>query len=153
MTAVAYRRSAELAAALGPFAVFDQNREPMLGVIEHHIEALHRLGGEQPTEVMGAARHEWERALAFGRRHGYRNAQVTLIPPTGTVSLMLDCETTGIEPYYSLTTVKRFADGGQVRLTSGAVIDALAALGHAESMIERLAEYALDTATWPTRRT
>ena len=144
MTAVAYRRSAELAAVGGSFAEFGRNREAMLGVIERHLAALHRLSGDAQPELMAAARHEWERALALGRRHGYRNAQVTLIPPTGTVSLMLDCETTGIEPYYALTTVKRFADGGQVKLSSRAVTDALAALGHAESMIEQLAEYALD---------
>jgi ribonucleoside-diphosphate reductase alpha chain len=116
----------------------------MLHVIERHVEALHHLGGQQPAEMLRAARREWNRALELGRRHGFRNAQTTLIPPTGTVSLMLDCETTGIEPYYAPSTTKRFADGGQVRLTSQAVVDGLAALGHAESMIERLSEYALD---------
>ena len=116
----------------------------MLGVIERHAEALHRLGGEQPAEVLRAARREWTRALELGRRHGFRNAQTTLIPPTGTVSLMLDCETTGIEPYYALTTIKRFADGGEVRLSSRAVVDGLASLGHTESAIETLSEYALD---------
>ena len=144
MTAVAYRRSAELAAALGPFAEFQANREPMLHVIEQHAEALHRLGGEQPAAVLGAARREWTRALDLGREHGFRNAQTTLIPPTGTVSLMLDCETTGIEPYYALSTIKHFADGGKARLTSRAVVDGLAALGHATSTIETLSEYALD---------
>ena len=144
MTGVAYRRSAELAQALGPFAEFERDREPMLGVIERHIAALHRLGGEQPAAVLAAARREWARALELGRRHGFRNAQTTLIPPTGTVSLMLDCETTGIEPYYALTTIKRFADGGQVKLSSRAVVDGLASLGHTDSTIERLSEYALD---------
>ena len=144
MTGIAYRRSAELAAALGPFAEFERNREPMLDVIERHAAALHRLGGEQPAEVVRAARREWTRALELGRRHGFRNAQTTLIPPTGTVSLMLDCETTGIEPYYALSTTRRFADGGEVRLSSRAVVDGLASLGHTESTIETLSEYALD---------
>jgi len=144
MTGVAYRRSAELAAALEPFAELERNREPMLRVIEQHARALERLGGEEPAAVLRAARREWRWALALGRRHGFRHAQTTLIPPTGTVSLMLDCETTGIEPYYALSTTKRFADGGEVRLESRAVSDALAALGHGESAIERLAEYALD---------
>jgi len=98
LTGVAYRCSAELAAALGPFAEFQRNRAPMPHVIERHVEALDRLGGEQPAEMLRAARREWNRALELGRRHGFRNAQATLIPPTGTVSLMLDCETTGIEP-------------------------------------------------------
>ena len=113
-------------------------------MIERHAEALHRLGDQEPSEVLHAARREWKRALALGRRHGFRNAQTTLIPPTGTVSLMLDCETTGIEPYYALSTTKRFADGGEVRLSSRAVVDGLASLGHTESTIETLSEYALD---------
>ena len=144
MTGVAYRRSAELAAALGPFAEFEANREPMLRVIERHGHALDRLGGEQPAEVLRAARGEWTQALELGRKHGFRNAQTTLIPPTGTVSLMLDCETTGIEPYYALTTIKHFADGGVARLSSRVVVDALAALGHTTATIETLSEYALD---------
>jgi ribonucleoside-diphosphate reductase alpha chain len=142
MTGVAYRRSAELSAALGPFAEFERNREEMLGVIERHAQALHGL--EQPAEVLQAARREWGQALGLGRKHGFRNAQTTLIPPTGTVSLMLDCETTGIEPYYALSATKRFADGGEVRLSSRAVSDGLASLGHTDATIETLGEYALD---------
>jgi ribonucleoside-diphosphate reductase alpha chain len=94
--------------------------------------------------VLRAARREWTWALELGREHGFRNAQTTLIPPTGTVSLMLDCETTGIEPYYALTTIKHFADGGEARLASRAVLDGLAALGHSTSTIETLSEHALD---------
>lgn len=144
MTGVAYRRSAELAARLGPFAEYERNREPMLSVIERHIEALRGLGGRQPSDVLAAAGREWTRALELGRRHGFRNAHTTLIPPTGTVSLMLDCETTGIEPYYALSTVKHFADGGQAKISSRAVTDGLAALGYSESRIEKLSQYALD---------
>jgi ribonucleoside-diphosphate reductase alpha chain len=144
MTGVAYRRSAELASALGPFAEFERNREPMLKVIEQHIGALDRLESGPSADVLAGARREWRRALALGRRHGLRNAQATLIPPTGTVSLMLDCETTGIEPYYALTTTKHFADGGRVKLSSRAVTDGLASLGHTDAMIEILSEYALD---------
>ncbi|MGZ4234240.1 MAG: adenosylcobalamin-dependent ribonucleoside-diphosphate reductase [Solirubrobacteraceae bacterium] len=143
MTGVAYRRSAQLAATLGPFAEFELNREPMLHVIERHAAGLDRLG-EPPADVLRAARREWTQALTVGRKHGFCNAQTTLIPPTGTVSLMLDCETTGIEPYYALTTIKHFADGGEVRLSSQAVIDGLAALGHTTATIETLSEYALD---------
>ena len=144
MTGVAYRRSAELAAVLGPFEEFERNRDAMLHVIELHTEALDRLLDEQPADLLDAARREWARAIELGREHGFRNAQTTLIPPTGTVSLMLDCETTGIEPYYALTTVKRFADGGEASLSSRAVIDGLAALGHTTATIETLSEYALD---------
>ena len=144
MTGVAYRRSAELAARLGPFAEFERNREPMIRVIARHAEALYRLSVEQPAAVLRAARREWTLAAELGRKHGFRNAQTTLIPPTGTVSLMLDCETTGIEPYYALTTIKQFADGGQVTISSRAVVDGLRALGHTDSTIETLSEYALD---------
>jgi len=126
------------------FAEFERDRGPMLGVIERHVEALHRLDGEQPAEVLQAARGEWKRALELGHAYGFRTAQTTLIPPTGTVSLMLDCETTGVEPYYALGTTKRFADGGEVRLSSRAAIDGLASLGHTDATIERLSEYALD---------
>jgi ribonucleoside-diphosphate reductase alpha chain len=144
MTAVAYRRSAELAAALGPFAEFERNREPMLRVIGLHVDALDGLAAEEPAEVLQAARREWVRVVALAPKHGFRNAQTTLIPPTGTVSLMLDCETTGIEPYYALTTIKHFTDGGEAHLTSRAVVDGLAALGHTTRAIETLSEYALD---------
>jgi len=99
MTGVAYRRSAQLAEGLGPFAEFEANREAMLHVVGWHADALDQLRGDEPAEVLEAARHEWGRALTLGSGHGFRNAQATLIPPTGTVSLMLDCETTGIEPY------------------------------------------------------
>ncbi|MGZ6667574.1 MAG: adenosylcobalamin-dependent ribonucleoside-diphosphate reductase [Solirubrobacteraceae bacterium] len=144
MTGVAYRRSAELAVALGPFAEFARNREPMLRVIAQHIAALDRLGPAAAADVVEAARAAWALALALGRQHGFRNAQTTLIPPTGTVSLMLDCETTGIEPYYALVTTKRLADGGEARLISRAVADGLFALGHATRSVETLAEHALD---------
>jgi len=144
MTGVAYRRSAQLAEGLGPFAEFEANREAMLHVVGWHADALDQLRGDEPAEVLEAARHEWGRALTLGSEHGFRNAQATLIPPTGTVSLMLDCETTGIEPYYSLSTVKRFSDGGEAHIRSSALVDGLASLGHATHMIETLSEYALD---------
>jgi ribonucleoside-diphosphate reductase alpha chain len=144
MTGVVYRRSGELAGRLGPFAQFERNREPMLAVIERHIEALRRLGGREPTAVLAAAGREWARALELGSRHGFRNAQTALIAPTGTVSLMLDGETTGIEPYYALSTIKHFGDGGEARIASRAVTDGLASLGHTDSTIQTLSEYALD---------
>ena len=150
MTGIAYRRSAELAVALGAFAEFDANREPMLQVIAQHSQAVEQLAAEEPATVLQAARREWARALTLGHEHGFRNAQTTLIPPTGTVSLMLDCETTGIEPYYALSTVKRLADGREVRRSRGAVLDGLAALGHSTRTIETLSEYALGTGTSAT---
>ena len=121
----------------------------MLAVIERHIEALRRLGGREPTDVLSAAGREWARALELGRRHGFRNAQTTLIPPTGTVSLILDCETTGIEPYYALTTVKHFGDGGQARISSRAVTDGIAASATPTRPFRGSASTPSTTATWP----
>lgn len=140
----AYRRSARLAAELGPFAELARNREPMLAVIERHRAAARAIGAEAPAAVARAARAAWDEALELGRRHGVRNAQATLVPPTGTVSLMLDCETTGIEPYYALSYVKRFGDGGQVHLTSRVVCDALLALGYPIHEVEALCAHAAD---------
>ena len=145
MTGAAYRRSAQLAADLGPFAEFERNREPMLAVIDRHVEALDRIDPDAaPRDVLSSARTAWAETVALGRAHGFRNAQTTLIAPAGTVSLMLDCETTGIEPYYALVTVKRLSDGGQVRVMSRAVTDALTALGHSTGSLDRLSTHALD---------
>ncbi|HEU4975660.1 MAG TPA: adenosylcobalamin-dependent ribonucleoside-diphosphate reductase [Baekduia sp.] len=145
MTGAAYRRSAQLAAALGPFAEFERNREPMLAVLEAHRAAQRRIDpAPAPRDVLALAGDQWDEALALAHAHGLRNAQTTLIAPTGTTSLMLDGETTGIEPYYALTTVKRLADGDCVRIVSGAVPDALAVLGHSTAGAEQLAAHALD---------
>lgn len=144
MTGAAYRRSARLAATLGPFEEFRRNREPMLDVLAHHRAAARRIGPEAPATVLAAAGSAWDEALREARAHGLRNAQVTLIPPTGTVSLMLDCESTGIEPYYALAGRKHLADGGELRFESRAVADGLLALGYSTHATEELGEYALD---------
>jgi len=144
MTGAAYRRSAELAGRHGAFADFEANRAAMLRVVRRHASALDRVGPAAPRDVLGAARQQWREAQRLGRLHGFRNAQTTLIPPTGTVSLVLGCETTGVEPYFALVATKRFADGGEARLDSRALADGLAALGHSTRAIEALGEYALD---------
>lgn len=144
MTGAAYRRSARLAAELGPFDEFERNREPMLAVLAAHRDAAGRIGGEAPSEVLAAARQAWAEALEQGTAHGLRNAQTTLIAPTGTVSLMLDCESTGIEPYYALAGHKRFADGGEAHFASSALADGLLALGYSTRALQELGEYALD---------
>jgi ribonucleoside-diphosphate reductase alpha chain len=153
MSGVAYERSCELAAALGPFDEFDRNHEPMLAVLARHRDAVEQIGPEAPAEIMTAARRAWETVLHDAARRGVRNAQTTLIPPTGTVSLMLDCETTGIEPYYALAGSKRFADGGEMHFQSRALTDGLLALGYSTHAIEQLGWYAADHghlagATW-----
>jgi len=144
MTGAAYRRSAELARVLGPFEEFERNREPMLEVLARHRDAADRIGPEAPAEILAAAHQAWEQALSEGAAHGLRNAQTTLIPPTGTVSLMLDCESTGIEPYYALAGRKRFADGGEMHFASRAIADGLLTLGYSTHALEELGEYAID---------
>lgn len=144
LTGSAYSRSCQLAAVLGPFDEFARNRDPMLAVLARHRDAVERIGPQAPVEIVAAARRAWEAVLREGSRHGVRNAQTTLIPPTGTVSLMLDCETTGIEPYYALAGHKRFADGGEVRFDSRALADGLLALGYSTHAVEQLGWYAAD---------
>lgn len=144
MTGAAYRASARLAARLGPFPEFERNREPMLAVLAAHSEAAARIGGQASREVLAAARDAWREALAQGTEHGLRNAQTTLLAPTGTVSLMLDCETTGVEPYFALAGATLLADGGEVRFASRALADGLLARGYSTRAIEQLGEYALD---------
>ena len=145
MTGAAYRRSAELAGALGAFEEFERNREPMLAVIERHRDGVRRIPRElAPEPVLDAAGRAWDEALAAGTEHGYRNAQATLIAPGGTVSLIMDCETTGIEPYLAFTVVKHLADGGEMLLRSRAVTDGLLALGYPVAHLEELSVYAAD---------
>jgi len=144
LTGVAYRRSCQLAAALGPFDEFARNRAPMLAVLAKHRDAVERIGHEAPAEIVAAAQDAWEAVLRDAPRHGVRNAQTTLIPPTGTVSLMLDCETTGIEPYYALSGHKHLADGGEMRFDSRTLADGLLALGYSTHAVELLSWYAAD---------
>ncbi len=144
MTGAAYRRSARLAAALGPFAEFAGNREPMLAVLAAHRDAAARIGREAPADVLAAVLGAWDDVVAEGAAHGLRNAQTTLIAPTGTVSLMLDCESTGIEPYYALAGRRHLVDGGELHFQSRAVVDGLLALGYSTHALEELGEHALD---------
>jgi ribonucleoside-diphosphate reductase alpha chain len=119
--------SARLAAALGPFPEWAKNREPALAVIERHRAAAAAL---PPGEVADAARAAWGRALRDARRHGLRNAQTTCIAPAGTVSFLMDCDTTGIEPELSLVKEKKLSGGGRLRLVNRTVGEALARLGY-----------------------
>jgi ribonucleoside-diphosphate reductase alpha chain len=143
MTAVAYRRSAEMAAELGTFDAFDANRERMLMVLEQHHAALRRIPADvAPQAVVAAADAEWTRAIRLAHAHGLRNAQVTLIPPAGTVSLAMDCETTGLQPYYAFSVRKRLAEGGEITLRSRALEHGLLRLGYSARAARHLAEHA-----------
>ncbi len=159
MTGVAYATSAEMAAELGAFPAYDENADAMLRVIRNHRRAAYgEAEGYEflkiapvpldhaniPQDNLGQhARAAWDRALALGEEHGYRNAQATVIAPTGTIGLVMDCDTTGIEPDFALVKFKKLAGGGYFKIINRAVPDALRTLGYRESEIAEIEAYAV----------
>jgi len=157
MTSQSYLSSAEMAQQLGPFPGFYRNREPMLRVIRNHRRAAYNTPKDEyevltvfptainpeicPPDMLAAARETWDEALSLGEQHGYRNAQVTVIAPTGTISLVMDCDTTGIEPDYALVKFKKLAGGGYFRIVNQSVPTALARLGYEPKEIDEMVEY------------
>jgi ribonucleoside-diphosphate reductase alpha chain len=140
MTGRAYRRSAETAAALGPYEHYEKNREAHNGVMRMHRDAAHAIpdaiGGD--TELLAAARRSWDEAVELGEEHGYRNAQATVLAPTGTISFLMDCDTTGVEPDFSLVKFKELVGGGQMTIVNRTVPLALQTLGYEEQTIEQI---------------
>lgn len=146
MTGHAYRVSAEIAQSKGPFPGYEKNREPMLRVIEKHRAAAYKINREKcPSNLLLAAQEDWDQALAFGKRYGYRNAQATVIAPTGTIGLLMDCDTTGVEPDFALVKFKKLAGGGYFKIVNQSVPQALAKLGLSEAEIKEIIEYVLGT--------
>ncbi|KQY20980.1 vitamin B12-dependent ribonucleotide reductase [Rhizobium sp. Root483D2] len=159
MTGVSYATSAEIAAKLGPFPGFKPNRESMLRVIRNHRRAAHGetqgyeglsvdpvalVHSENPDQNLVAhAKAAWDKALELGQKHGYRNAQVSVIAPTGTIGLVMDCDTTGIEPDFALVKFKKLAGGGYFKIINRAVPEALRTLGYSESQIAEIEAYAV----------
>jgi len=136
----ACRTSAELAAAVGPFEGYEANREPMLHVMEMHWEKAEQIKN-CPKYLQTAARQLWDEVLVVGRRHGFRNAQATVLAPTGTISFMMDCDTTGIEPDIALVKYKQLAGGGMLKIVNQTVPLALRTLGYTEAQIESIIKY------------
>jgi len=168
MTGVAYATSAEMAEKLGTFPGYKKNREAMLRVIRNHRRAAHgeRTGyekvatppvpldpkagatlGENGEQLIAHAKAAWDRALMLGEQHGYRNAQATVIAPTGTIGLVMDCDTTGIEPDFALVKFKKLAGGGYWKIINRAVPEALRTLGYSESQIAEIEAYAVGHGT------
>ncbi|KQO71462.1 vitamin B12-dependent ribonucleotide reductase [Methylobacterium sp. Leaf88] len=159
MTGVAYATSAEMAGELGAFPAYEENADAMLKVIRNHRRAAHGdaegyeflsiapvpldLANVPQTDIAERAKHAWDRALALGEEHGYRNAQATVIAPTGTIGLVMDCDTTGIEPDFALVKFKKLAGGGYFKIINRAVPDALRTLGYRESEIAEIEAYAV----------
>ncbi|MGW9328621.1 vitamin B12-dependent ribonucleotide reductase [Bosea sp. NPDC055594] len=164
MTGVSYATSAEMAGELGPFPGYKKNASHMLRVIRNHRTAAHgqadgyeglqvtpvpldhgtlaRLGGSS-IKLSERARIVWDEALSLGKMYGYRNAQATVIAPTGTIGLVMDCDTTGIEPDFALVKFKKLAGGGYFKIINRAVPDALRALGYREADIAEIEAYAV----------
>ena len=130
MTGTAYATSVELAEELGPFGGYHKNAESTRGVLSMHRDALDDIGWPAPTPIVAAARREWDRVVDGAATFGVRNAQVSVLAPTGTISFMMDCATTGIEPDLSLVKYKTLVGGGDLRMVNGTVGRALARLGY-----------------------
>ena len=143
MTAEAYRQSAIIARDCGgPFAEYEKNREPFLRVIRKHRDAAHRIPSEGvPADVHATARDLWDETLALGERYGYRNAQTTLLAPTGTIAFMMDCDTTGIEPDIALVKYKKLVGEGFLKIVNQTVPAALRKLGYNSRQTEEIVRY------------
>jgi ribonucleoside-diphosphate reductase alpha chain len=142
MTGWAYRTSARIAEVTGPFAGFTPNRDAMLRVMRKHRAAADEIDGDAvPEAVLSAARQAWDEAIALGEQHGYRNAQATVLAPTGTIGLMMDCDTTGIEPDLALVKNKKLVGGGSMRIVNQTVPRALARLGYGPDQVEDVVAY------------
>ncbi len=158
-----YATSSELAREIGPFPRYHKNRDHMLRVIRNHRRAAYNTGpneyeglstapmgidpDEAPTEMLKAARVAWDRALELGEAHGYRNAQVTVLAPTGTIGLIMDCDTTGIEPDFALVKFKKLAGGGYFKIINQSVPIALERLGYNMEQVEDIISYCMGSGT------
>lgn len=158
MTGISYKTSAEMASELGAFPKYQQNRSPMLQVIHNHRTAAwgksyYRGLHTKPApldiancpfkDISTAAGRAWDIALAIGEKHGFRNAQTTVIAPTGTIGLVMDCDTTGIEPDFALVKFKKLAGGGYFKIINRMVPEALKTLGYTPKQIGEISSYAV----------
>lgn len=159
MTGVSYATSAEISAKLGPFPGFKPNRDNMLRVMRNHrraafgetagyeglsVDPVALLHADCPDQdLIVHAKSAWDLAVSLGEKHGYRNAQVSVIAPTGTIGLVMDCDTTGIEPDFALVKFKKLAGGGYFKIINRAVPEALRTLGYSESQIAEIEAYAV----------
>jgi ribonucleoside-diphosphate reductase alpha chain len=161
LTGNAYAASAEMASVLGPFPKYKINRDPMLRVIRNHrraaynkdrgdYEGINHLvmginSGLAPLDMLQAAKTAWDTALAKGEQHGFRNAQVSVLAPTGTIGLLMDCDTTGVEPDFALVKFKKLAGGGYFKIANQSIAPALRRLGYSENTIQGIIEYVVGT--------
>ncbi len=143
MTGRAYRKSAETARRMGAHVGFQENRAPMVGVIAKHRAAVGNIQHTEtvPKRLLDAARRSWDDALEIGEVHGFRNAQATVLAPTGTISFMMDCDTTGVEPDFSLVKSKKLVGGGDITIVNRTVPMALSELGYAPREVDEIVAF------------
>ena len=162
MTGDAYATSAEMAAVLGPFDGYAKNRTHMLKVIRNHRRAAYdddtyedltikpKAVNQElcPQELLEAAHDSWDKAMMLGEQYGFRNAQVSVVAPTGTIGMVMDCDTTGVEPDYALVKFKKLAGGGYFKIVNQSVPKALERLGYRPEQITEMIQYCLGRATF-----
>ncbi len=143
MTGRAYRKSSEIAGRMGAFAGYRPNAAAMLGVIAKHRAAVGNIAHAEtvPSDLLSAARKAWDDALDLGEVHGYRNAQATVLAPTGTISFMMDCDTTGVEPDFSLVKSKKLVGGGEITIVNKTVSAGLEKLGYAPDEVDQVVAF------------
>ncbi|MBN1348800.1 vitamin B12-dependent ribonucleotide reductase [candidate division KSB1 bacterium] len=142
MTGQAYATSAEIAEALSPFPQYQKNRQPMLEVIQKHISHLETIkASDTSPELLNVAQRTWQNALRTGKQAGYRNAQVTVLAPTGTIGFMMDCDTTGIEPDIALIKYKKLVGGGTMKLVNSTIPISLKKLGYTDEERKAIIDY------------
>jgi ribonucleoside-diphosphate reductase alpha chain len=163
LTGHSYATSAEIAGVVGAFPRFEENRDSMIRVIENHRRAAYNVDQSEydgldayvmgidadlcPADLVDAARTSWDNALDQGKVHGYRNAQATVLAPTGTIGLLMDCDTTGVEPDFALVKFKKLAGGGYFKIINQSVAPALRNLGYSEAQISEMITYVIGTST------
>src|SRR6059036_3474589 len=143
MTGRAYRKSSEIASRMGAFAGYRPNAAAMIGVIAKHRAAVGNIAHPEtvPSDLLGAARKAWDDALDLGEVYGFRNAQSTVLAPTGTISFMMDCDTTGVEPDFSLVKSKKLVGGGEITIVNKTVPLGLEKLGYAPNEVDEIVAY------------
>src|ERR671934_1796437 len=142
MTGAAYAQSGRIAEAVGPYEAYPKNKDAHDRVVQMHRLHAYRIRDELvPASLLGAARQAWDDAAAFSRSCGYRNAQASVLAPTGTISFMMDCDTTGVEPDIALVKYKKLVGGGMMKLVNATVPLALKRLGYLQHQIKEIVEY------------
>jgi ribonucleoside-diphosphate reductase alpha chain len=149
MTGRAYLQSARISAAMGPYDGYAVNREAHNAVMRMHRDASHRIPDSDCVDeaLLATARSTWDESVAVGEEHGYRNAQATVLAPTGTISFLMDCDTTGVEPDFSLVKFKELVGGGQMTIVNKTVPLALETLGYTDEQVEQIVAYINDRGT------